>query len=627
MPREIQLADDALWKRRYRQPITYAVQIAASNPARGLAFSNRTGVDQIYTWDVTSGELKQLTANQEGAGSDTSGVPTAVLSPDGAYVYFLDDSGGSEVGHFKRMPYEGGPVEDITPGLPDYAGFLLTFSRAGNRLGFTAVHDGVYHIYALDVAADGALSVPRLLMERAEQTLGPALTHDGALAVVETKAPGASEYDLVALDATTGEQVAMLSEEDGGLEYYFCSPTPNDPRCVALTSRSGDNRPLLWNPQTGERVDLARDAVTADLGGDVIPMDWSGDGARLLLIQNAGMRNRLVIYDLATHTARALPEIEGHLGGVEPGDVFFGPEGRIYARWESSTQPPQTIILDAETGERVGVALGPDEILPAQPWRSVTFASSDGTPVQAWLGMPAMPDEELPAIIELHGGPSYAVPDSYSPFSQCWMDHGFTYMAVNYRGSTGFGRAFQEQIVGDLGHWEVEDVVAARQFLINEGLARPDRILLIGRSYGGYLTLMTLGKALGLFAGGIADSAIADFALNDADGSTVRAYFRGLLGGTPEEVPDRYKRSSASTYLKTVFPPVLLFHGRNDSRSTPRQIEEYVAQMKSLGKPIEIVWYEGGHGAAHVDELIDQQERMLHFAWRVLLFNEPPGHF
>ncbi|HLY31441.1 MAG TPA: prolyl oligopeptidase family serine peptidase [Ktedonobacterales bacterium] len=628
MPREMQLANGALWKRRFLLPLTYGLQIAAKNPARGLASSTRTGVEQLYAWDVATGALRQLTTKLGGAGSDGGGIPNATLSPDGTYVYFLDDTQGSEIGHFKRIPYAreaGKTQEDITPYLPDYAGFALSFSRAGNRLGFTAVHDGLYHVYMLDVALDGALSAPRLLLESDQQTIGPTLTANGILAIIETKLLGASEYHLVALDAATGEQVATLIGDDGGLEYYFCSPVTDDPRCVALSPRTGEYRPLLWNPQTGERIDLALEGI-ADLEGDIIPMDWSDDGTQLLLIQNAGVRRRLVIYDLATHRARALPEMEGSLGGTEPGDVCFGPKGSIYARWESSTQPPQTIMLDAEAGAQLSSALGPAETLPARPWRSVTFISSDGACVQGWLATPETHGEEYPAIIELHGGPTYAVTDCFSPWSQCWLDHGFTWFNVNYRGSTGFGREFQEKIIGDLGHWEVEDIIAARQFLINEGLARPDRILLMGRSYGGYLTLLTLGKAPNLFAGGIADSAIADFALNDADGSTIRGYFRGLLGGSPDEVPDRYARASASTYLKRVFSPVLLFHGRNDSRSAPRQIETYVEEMKRYGKPIEIVWYDSGHDLGTTDQAIDQQERMLRFAWRVLRFTEPPGH-
>lgn len=78
--------------------------------------------------------------------------------------------------------------------------------------------------------------------------------------------------------------------------------------------------------------------------------------------------------------------------------------------------------------------------------------------------------------------------------SQAWLDHGFAYLTVNYRSSTTFGREFQEQIWGNPGHWEVEDMLAAHGWLVREGIARQDQVLLTGSSYGGYVTLLALGK-------------------------------------------------------------------------------------------------------------------------------------
>ena len=75
----------------------------------------------------------------------------------------------------------------------------------------------------------------------------------------------------------------------------------------------------------------------------------------------------------------------------------------------------------------------------------------------------------------------------YDPDAQTWLDHGYAYLTINYRGSTTFGREFKEKIWGDLGHWEVEDMVAARDWLIHEGIAQPNAILVTGASYGGYL--------------------------------------------------------------------------------------------------------------------------------------------
>jgi dipeptidyl aminopeptidase/acylaminoacyl peptidase len=92
-----------------------------------------------------------------------------------------------------------------------------------------------------------------------------------------------------------------------------------------------------------------------------------------------------------------------------------------------------------------------------------------------------------------------------------WVDHGYAYFSLNFRGSTTFGTAYREQIWGDVGHWEVEDLVAARQWLVDNGVTHPDQVLLTGGSYGGYLTLFALGVRPELWAGGIAEVATADW--------------------------------------------------------------------------------------------------------------------
>ena len=130
--------------------------------------------------------------------------------------------------------------------------------------------------------------------------------------------------------------------------------------------------------------------------------------------------------------------------------------------------------------------------MPAgRPWRSVQFNSSDGHPVQGWLGTPEG-EGPFPTVLYMIGGPMSVQPNIFSAESQAWLDHGFAFLTINYRGCATFGRDHQFKIIGDLGHWEVEDMVAARQWLIDNDIAIADEILLSGWSYGGYLTLMGL---------------------------------------------------------------------------------------------------------------------------------------
>ncbi len=143
--------------------------------------------------------------------------------------------------------------------------------------------------------------------------------------------------------------------------------------------------------------------------------------------------------------------------------------------------------------------------------------------------------------------------EEFSPEAQAWLDHGFALLSMNYRGSTTFGRAFQQQIWGDLGHWEVEDMAAARDWLMREGIAQPDQIFPSGWSYGGYLTLLALGRRPELWAGGMAGVAVADWAILYEDSSeTLGAMRRAMFGGTPTDKPAQYAASSPITYVERV---------------------------------------------------------------------------
>jgi dipeptidyl aminopeptidase/acylaminoacyl peptidase len=207
----------------------------------------------------------------------------------------------------------------------------------------------------------------------------------------------------------------------------------------------------------------------------------------------------------------------------------------------------------------------------------------------------------------------------FSPEGQAWLDHGFAFLTINYRGSIGFGREFQDKILGDLGHWEIEDMVAARDWLVSEGIARADQILLTGRSYGGYLTLLGLGKCPDLWAGGMARVAIADWAVQyEGSAETLRGLQVSVFGGTPQEKPEQYAKSSPITYAENVAAPVLIIQGRNDTRTPARPVEMYEAKLKAFGKPVEVHWFEAGHLGAGIEQEIQHQELMLRFAYRVL---------
>jgi dipeptidyl aminopeptidase/acylaminoacyl peptidase len=230
----------------------------------------------------------------------------------------------------------------------------------------------------------------------------------------------------------------------------------------------------------------------------------------------------------------------------------------------------------------------------------------------------------VPTILYLHGGPFTVQRDWYFLPAETWLDEGFAFLALNYRGSTTFGREFERAIVGDAGHWELEDMAAAHAWLVAHSIARPDQIYLHGHSYGGYLTLLGLGKQPELWAGGLALTAVADWTTLLEDALPSMGVTAALLfGGSPQALPARYQERSPLTYVEQVRAPVLCIHGRNDPRAPARQLERYEARMQELGKSIEVVWFAEGHYYGAREQMIAQQERMLEFT--KIAARMPPG--
>lgn len=607
MLKEIRFDDAAPWKQRFRTASIFWTMLADEEPTRGLVASNSSNVVQLYTWDVPTGKLTQLTHRPQGQ-------VFGGISPDGRFVYYHDDTEGNEIGHYVRVPFEGGPPEDITPQMLPYASWGMQISRASNLLALlTAAADG-FTVSLIESAPDGKLSEPHPFHRSASIILGLSLSYRGEIMVLAaTSQDGGLKTHLVALDTGSGQSIAELTDgPESSVRSDAFSPVPGDERMLATTDRSGVARPFIWNPRTGERTELAIDT----LEGEVTANGWSSDGKQILLTQFSQAVQKLYLYDIASQTCKALSLPGGSLGL----GAYFGPGDEIFVHWSDSTHPSSLIALNRLTGERTRTVLSAAEAPAGHSWRSITFPSSDGQQIQGWL---ALPDGQgpFPTILETHGGPTAVQTEMFSPGSQAWLDAGFAFLTINYHGSTTFGREFEQSIWGDLGHWEIEDMVAARTWLIEQGIAQPEAIFLTGWSYGGYLTLLGLGKRPDLWAGGLAGVAVADWAIQYEDSAeTLRGYERALFGGTPEELPERYAVSSPITYAANVRVPLLIIQGRNDTRTPARPVEMYEKKMRELGKEIEVVWFDSGHigSFTQVERSIEHQELMMRFAHRVL---------
>jgi dipeptidyl aminopeptidase/acylaminoacyl peptidase len=239
--------------------------------------------------------------------------------------------------------------------------------------------------------------------------------------------------------------------------------------------------------------------------------------------------------------------------------------------------------------------------------------------VHALLRRPAGASGPLPLVMEVHGGPTAHDVDAFGAYVSAWVDHGFAVVQVNYRGSTGYGSAWRDALDQRVGHVELEDVLAVRDFLVESGVADPARVVLAGASWGGFLTLLGLGTQPSSWSLGVAGVPVADYvAAYEDEMEGLKAFDRALFGGSPSDVPDKYADSSPITYVDAVRVPVLVLAGENDPRCPIRQVENYLRRLDDLGRPYEVYRFDAGHGSLVDDERVRQMRVELDFAARHL---------
>ena len=197
---------------------------------------------------------------------------------------------------------------------------------------------------------------------------------------------------------------------------------------------------------------------------------------------------------------------------------------------------------------------------------------------------------------------------------------GFVVIEPNIRGSTGYGRAWTDALKHRVGLIELEDIAAVREWAVGSGFADPDRLVLTGGSWGGYLTLLGLGTQPEAWTLGIAAVPVADYVTAYHDEmEALKAMDRTLLGGTPEEVPERFEASSPLTYVDRVRAPVLVLAGENDPRCPIRQVDNYLDALAARADlPFEVTRFDAGHGSMVVDQTVAHVATEVGFARRAL---------
>lgn len=596
------LFDDDERERRWRARFTAArmsrPRWSLDAPDRCVYTSTLSGTTEIYTWDRATDTHRQVT-------NRANGTHSATISPDGEQLWWFDDTDGDEFGRWVVEPFAGPPAgsrpEAAVPGVEDGYSAGLDIGRALVAAG-TSTDDGT-RIW-LHRPGDGD---SKAVYEHPEDAGVGGLSEDETLLAISHSEHGDSRHPAVRV-LRTGDLAVVGEKSDGpgkGLTPLTFSPVAGDQRLLLLHERRGREELLLWDVTAGTETELAVD-LPGELSADFYP---AADA--LLVWHTHAARTRLYRHDLADGTLTELPIAPGTVGSAD-----VRPDGTIEYSVSSAAHPASIRALHPDGTDRE-LLTPPGEQAPGSVPVEDVWVGGAGARVHALVAQPAG-EGPHPTVFSLHGGPHHADEDRFSAVRAAWVDAGFAVIEVNYRGSTGYGSAWRDAIEGRPGLTELADVAAVHDWAVASGLADPRRTLVEGWSWGGYLALLAAGTQPDRWAAAIGGVPVADYLAAYADEmEQLRAFDRALFGGSPDDVPDRYRVASPLTYAGDVTGPVLVLAGENDPRCPIRQIDNYLDALAARGDVLyEVSRFDAGHGSLVVAETMRHIATEIDFARR-----------
>lgn len=330
----------------------------------------------------------------------------------------------------------------------------------------------------------------------------------------------------------------------------------------------------------------------------------------LLVTTDVGVKHKLYRYNLKNSSIeeQSLPVDQiNKLSVVE--------SGNIYLLGESAVSPANIYKFDGQnwqvlTQNRV---LGVDKNEMVDP-ETITYKSFDGLEIEALLFKAPEEVANGYTIFWPHGGPQAAETKHFRAMFQVLINEGYNIFCPNFRGSTGYGSNFKRMVEGDWGHGPRLDNVEGVQWLFDQGISNPDKLFLVGGSYGGYMALLLHGRHPELFKAVIDIFGVSN--LNTFYHS-VPEHWKPIMNqwvGDPEKEPERFKTDSPITYLETMTKPMLVIQGAKDPRVVKEESDQIVNKLTELGRDVDyLVLEDEGHGFSKKANEIKVLQTMIEF--------------
>lgn len=550
-----------------------------------LVTTDETGIRNAFKIPVAGGELDQLTYSE-----DNSVLALSYFPEDDRFLC-LADREGNELFHIFLYDTDG-TVTDLTPYPGARAVFYGWTHKMDAFLFGSNKRDAKYmDVYVMDIAT---LSAKMIYLNNAGYNLGWISNDMRYMSMSKTNTT--HDSDMFIYDRETGE-VNHITPHDGDVNYHPMDFSSDSRYLYYLTDEGAEFTYLCRYPIGGGACETVEKA-----DWDISYTYFSYSGRYRVTTINNDARTEIRIFDMENNALLELPELPNGVitsVGISRSEKLM----RFYVN--GSRSPNNLYIYDFETGsyskltDTLNPEIDPGHLVDA---KVIRYKSFDGLEIPAIYYKPccAGPASKVPAVVWVHGGPGGQSRVGYSSFVQYLLNKGYAVLAVNNRGSNGYGKRFYS--LDDMRHGEddLRDCIEGKNWLISTGDIDPENIAIAGGSYGGYIALAALTFTPEEFAAGVDIFGISNWVRTLESIPTWWEYYRKALYkelGDPSKDREYLTRISPLFHADNIVRPLMVLQGANDPRVLQVESDEIVEAARKNGVEVEyLVFDDEGHG-------------------------------
>ncbi len=565
-----------------------------------LITSNRSGVYNMYNVSAEGGEFMPITK------SDSASIYGISYFPDDERILFRMDGNGDEI--FKIFVKDSSGIKRLTP-EKNVRAIFQGWAKDGKSFYYNSNERSpqIMDVYEMDIAT----FKPKLVLKNEDNMEFGGISSDKNYLLL-SKSINTNDNDLYLLNKKTNQKTKINDSLSKNSPQDF---SPDGKSFYYTTDTNSEFSYLMkYNIEDGSKEKVI------EKDWDISSFYFTHNGKYQIMFTNEDAKTRMQVTEVTSGKELNFPELDGQaIESVR----FSNDETMALLIVESSKLPANTYSYNLATEKYhkltdvLNKEINADDLVEA---KVVRFKSFDGLEIPAIYYAPkvANANNKVPALVWVHGGPGGQSRQWFNSFLQYLVNHGYAVLAVNNRGSSGYGKTFYKMDDQNHGDKDLKDCIAGKNWLASQDMIDKDKIGILGGSYGGFMTMAALTSAPEEFKVGVNIFGVTNWMRTLKSIPPWWESFKDALYtemGDPNTADSvRLKQISPLLHTEKVTKPLMVLQGAQDPRVLKIESDEIVEGVKKNGVPVEYVVFEDeGHGFVKKENEIEAYGKILKF--------------